>query len=82
PVCYTDDCSTASGIAAYCVILTSLWLRNLGSFGPIPALQCLFLNTNGGRNEAVGSISYPGSGDFNYEDWLGSQITSFLVDAN
>ena len=43
----------------------------------------VFCYSNGNYNKAVGSISYPGFGDFfNYEGGLGSQITSFLVEAN
>ncbi|OCL05642.1 hypothetical protein AOQ84DRAFT_224656 [Glonium stellatum] len=82
PVCYSGQCDTASEIAAHCVILTSPWLRNIGSFGP-DAGATVFISNNGDCNEAVGSISNPGSADFfDYEGGLGSQITSFLVEAN
>ncbi|OCK75958.1 hypothetical protein K432DRAFT_396845 [Lepidopterella palustris CBS 459.81] len=82
PVCHTGQCQTASEIAAHCVTLSSPYLRNIGSFGPDSGAT-VYISTNGDCNEASGSISSPGSDNFfNYEGGLGSQITTFLVEAN
>ncbi|SMQ56090.1 unnamed protein product [Zymoseptoria tritici ST99CH_3D7] len=68
------------------LVLTSPYLRNVGSFGP-DQVATVYVSSNGNCHESDGSISYPGSADFkNYRAGTnnneGQVISSFLVVAN